>query len=343
MAEQGRGSLSLADLCTRRTTLYLDCDSGRVVLRGAQLVINETTRLQLVEIRRLVLIGRARVEPELLYQALRSGICVDWLDRFGKPVGLLLPLDQDAYACCASQGDFCRSEGAFQLAKSLILAKVDNCHEVMRRRAPHCRLCHATRERIAQADNAASLRGQEGAAAHEYFALWGELLPGFGWQGRKPHPAPDPVNMLLSTGYGLLRNRLASALRHAGLNPRQGFFHEARGRHTALASDLMEPLRALVDTRVLSLLRRHRLEPDAFATRGSRCVCASGETFAHILREFEEMFAKSHKFYVDPGDNDVLLERSLNDMLDDLAESFALHVHDGAGCLVPRLAPCHAV
>lgn len=332
--------MSLADLCARRTTLYLAGEAGRVVLRGAQIVINDTLRLQLAQIRRLVLIGRASVEAELLYQALRLGICVDWLDRFGKPVGLMLPLDQDVDCCCISQAAFCAGAGALTLAKNLILAKVDNCHEIVRRRAPHSSFGHATRAGIAQAESAASLRGHEGIAAREYFALWDKLVPGFGWQGRKPRPAPDPVNLLLSTGYGLLRNRLASALRHAGLNPRLGIFHAARGRHPALASDLMEPLRALVDGCVLGILRQHKLGPEAFALRGSRCVCAKSEAFALILREFEEMFAKSHKFYVDPADNGVILERSFNDLLDDMAESFAHHIHDGAGCLIPRLAPC---
>lgn len=340
---EAAASSGLAAFLARRTTLYLDCGSGEVALRGNQLLLGQDRRLALSQIRRIVLIGRANAACALLYECMKAGIAVDWLDWFGHPLGQLLPLGQAGHCCLASQDAFCASPAALALARQLILAKVDNCHEVLRRRWPGHPLQPGLRRRLAQAQNMASLRGHEGHAAREYFSAWPALLPGLAWEGRQARPAPDPANMLLSTGYGFLRNRLASALSHAGLNPRQGFFHEGRGRHQALASDLMEPLRALVDARVLTMLRRRELRPQAFQLRGGRCVCASRDAFGLILREFEEMFASCHKFYTDPQDNSVTVERSLNDLLDDLAESYALHVHDGQGCLVPRLAPCAAV
>lgn len=52
------------------------------------------------------------------------------------------------------------------------------------------------------------------------------------------------------------------------------------------------------------------------------------------------MFASIHAFHICHEDENLTLARSLNDLLDDLAESFARHIHDGEGCLVPRLKGC---
>lgn len=342
MAQAGKTPFEA--LLARKTTLYLDHASPRLAVAGNMLTRDGAEPLPLHTIRRLVLIGRANVDPAMIYALLRSGIALDWLDIHGRPVGLLTPAGGNMDCCVAFQAAFSRSPAALDLARKLILAKVDNCHEILRRRVPEYHILPEQRLAITHAENGESLRGYEGLAAREYFGAWQGILGEFHWQGRHPHPAPDPVNMLLSMGYGLLRNRLASALHHAGLDPRMGFFHERRGRHTALASDLMEPLRALVDTTVITMLRNHELRPDDFEIRAGKCILGRGrDIYGRLIREFEEMFAKVHKFHIDPGDNGVTVERSFNDILDDLAESFTIHVHDNGGCIIPRLAPCAVI
>lgn len=334
---------SLVRLLARKTTPYFDRRSGSFSLSGRKLILASGAELELENIRRVVLIGPVEIEAAALYNLSMLGIETEWLDSFGRPQAQLVSLKRSPDLFLKSQLAFGESEAAFQLARNLILAKVDNCHEILRRRLPETRLEPETRLQIATARTAAELRGLEGAAAKKYFSGWQGKLHGFEWHGRKPHPAPDPVNFLLSTGYGLLRNRLAAALRHAGLNPRLGFFHESRGSHLALASDLMEPLRALVDTCVLRLVRRQEVKPAAFRMRGYRCICGDSRTFVKILKAFEEMFDLFHNFYPCPEDNTICYSRSVNDMLDDLAESFAWHTHDSTGCLVPRLARCVTV
>ena len=52
---------------------------------------------------------------------------------------------------------------------------------------------------------------------------------------------------MLSFGYTLLYNHVSAALTTAGLDPRIGLMHRGRGRHHALASDLVEEMRWLVE------------------------------------------------------------------------------------------------
>lgn len=333
--------MRLADLAGAKTTIYLTGRSGKARISGASLVCGtgaEETACPLGRLRRLVLIGNPDVSLAVLRKCLGQGIAIDWLDRLGRTLGQWLGA-HTAYAPCIDWQMAWNKDAALSVAREYILAKLDNCHEAIRRRTQLGEEWHKRRSAIAASESAASLRGHEGIAARMYFASWQEMIRPFQWTGRHPRPAPDPVNMLLSFGYAQLRNRLASALAASGLDPRLGFFHETRGSHCALASDLMEPLRALVDTRVLAMIRLREISPADFRMRGEVCVCANSLAFAKILSNWEEMFAARHSFYLWPGSDDKE-ERSLNDMLDDMAECFAGCVREGREMIVPRLAPC---
>lgn len=120
-----------------------------------------------------------------------------------------------------------------------------------------------------------SLLGLEGRGAAVYFqALAASLPEEWGFAGRRRQPPPDPVNALLSFGYTLLHHHVATALTVKGLNPRIGLFHQGRGTHQALASDLQEELRFVVEALVWSLVRQRRLKAEDFApTSDGRYPC----------------------------------------------------------------------
>ncbi|MCA1298542.1 type II CRISPR-associated endonuclease Cas1 [Stappia indica] len=65
----------------------------------------------------------------------------------------------------------------------------------------------------------------------------------------------DGVNALLNYGYTVLRATVARAICAAGLHPTIGLHHSNRGNAFALADDLMEPYRPLVDRLVFNLSR----------------------------------------------------------------------------------------
>lgn len=62
------------------------------------------------------------------------------------------------------------------------------------------------------------------------------------------------ANALLNYGYAVIRATVARAVVAAGLHPTIGIFHANRGNAFALADDLIEPFRPLVDALVLSLI-----------------------------------------------------------------------------------------
>lgn len=72
-------------------------------------------------------------------------------------------------------------------------------------------------------------------------------------------------NALLNYGYTVLRAAAARAVVAAGLHPTIGLFHANRGNAFALADDIMEPFRPLVDCTVRRMVRDRGVEVDTMA------------------------------------------------------------------------------
>ena len=87
----------------------------------------------------------------------------------------------------------------------------------------------------------------EAQAARRYWRLL------FGREFTRDRQA-DGVNGLLNYGYTVLRAIVCRAICAAGLHPTFGIFHSNRANGFALADDLMEPYRPLVDHFVNALL-----------------------------------------------------------------------------------------
>lgn len=98
----------------------------------------------------------------------------------------------------------------------------------------------------------------EAQAARHY---WPRMM-GDGF--RRDTGAPG-VNALLNYGYTVLRAATARAVVAAGLHPSIGLHHSNRGNAFALADDLMEPFRPLVDCAARRLAAENGAEVDTVA------------------------------------------------------------------------------
>lgn len=97
------------------------------------------------------------------------------------------------------------------------------------------------------------------AQAARYY--WPRMM---GDEFRRDRTAPD-LNALLNYGYTVLRAATARAVVAAGLHPTIGLHHSNRGNAFALAEDLMEPFRPLVDCCVRGLAERNGAKVDTEA------------------------------------------------------------------------------
>lgn len=106
------------------------------------------------------------------------------------------------------------------------------------------------------------------AQAARYY--WPRLM---GEKFRRDRDAPD-VNALLNYGYTVLRASAARAVIAAGLHPTIGLHHTNRENAFALADDLMEPFRPLVDCVVRGLAARKGSDVDTEAKQALARIIA---------------------------------------------------------------------
>ena len=101
--------------------------------------------------------------------------------------------------------------------------------------------------RLAKTVRPADEGNHEAQASRIYFKLLFN-------KGFKRDPGnSDDANILLNYGYSLVRAACARALMGAGLHPAFGMHHHNQYNVFCLADDVMEPLRPLVDRRVVKL------------------------------------------------------------------------------------------
>lgn len=335
-----------------KQTLYLTHHCTKVSLNTSENALQiipdkkaaEIT-VSLDKIRRLVIVGRiGNVDSEVLYRLMVKHIPVDFQDVFGYPVGQLEATASEENYFISAQENFFHCCKALELAKRIVLAKIGNERELIRRKADLPKgTWRVLEDNVRYSSDFDKLRGAEGFASRQYFLLWGQLIEpyGFNWEGRMKHPSPDPVNYLLSFGYTQLRNRLSSALKANGLNPRLGFNHAIRGTHCALASDLMEQFRAFVDTTVLKMIRQYRVKPDDFSQNEKGLFYPKdNKIFSTVLHSFEDMFSNIYRIYW--GCNSVWnpVKRSLNDLIEDCAQNYALLLQNKDTVCTWRIVPC---
>jgi CRISPR-associated protein Cas1 len=247
----------------------------QIWLRAGNLVLHHEDKglhqeIPLRTVRQLTFVGPQRPSlPSLLAMA-EAGIPVLFCRSNGEPIAHLGGAQAD-WGLWAAQGAKAADPAArLSFARGLVQAKLANyaalvVEKALPRKERVARDIRMQESACKDANDVEALMGHEGAGAKAYFAaLKAELDPAWGFEKRVSHPAPDGINAMLSFGYSLLANHCATAIIAAGLNPAWPFFHSPQGNKLALAWDLQEEFRFLVDRMVLALLRRNEIRPSDF-------------------------------------------------------------------------------
>lgn len=96
----------------------------------------------------------------------------------------------------------------------------------------------------------------EGVAAQQYWRNF--PLPNHEIDGIKRERYGDYPNNFLNYGYAILRAATARALSGSGLLNTLGIHHKSKYNAFALADDIMEPFRPIVDEKVFDIMKRYQ-------------------------------------------------------------------------------------
>ncbi len=261
--------LSTLYATTPGTSLHLDGDALRLVhpqSAGRHL-------LPLSRIDHIVAWNGVDLTDDLLHRCAADGRSVTWVTRNGRFLGRISgPQSGNPMLRLAQFRAYEDSRRRLGLARALVAGKLHNYRQLLLRAARDAAAARQDRLRelaarhaealveLATAPSLTVVLGIEGQAARGYFRGLDILSPGVG-SGRTRRPALDPVNCLLSFGYGMLRVGVHGALEQVGLDPYLGYLHGVRSGKPALALDLMEEFRPLlVDRLVLTMFNRGQVK-----------------------------------------------------------------------------------
>ncbi len=274
----------MSTLLLDRAHLEVRCDGDALALYESG-VRRGSVPVHLLE--RCVIHGAGtRLDSGVLLRLAEAGVAtVLFSPRVGRRVATVLgPAHADAAVRLAQARRVLDAPWCLEWARQVVRAKLGRQRRAIARWAaarPDARKplfdanagVAAALAQTGAAPDAATLRGLEGAAARAHFgALAAVLPPALGFNGRNRRPPRDPANAALSLAYTLLHVQAVQACHAAGLDPLLGFYHRPAHGRESLASDLIEPLRPLVDLWVWERFRSRDLREDHFTTDRGACL-----------------------------------------------------------------------
>jgi len=320
---------------------------GATLIRVAQerLIVSSAggneTSIPLERIIELVVIGSPTIAGNATRSLLTQNTRTLLSDTSGRIIGHLSAEDSsESPEAVAAQVDCWRDERwRVGLSRLLISAKLHNyaaLADAEPGRATDTTTGPALRtlaDRALRVDSLEELLGVEGSGAARWYGRFAERLPEWFRFGRRVAPnADDPGNAMLNLAMTALHRQLVLSIRMAGLVPTMGLLHEPRPGHAALASDLQEPFRHLMDRAVIAAARH--LGPRDFtedrdgpyslkfsASAARRLVATVHETFAHTCVAAGKSDACTYRTHL------LLSARSLRRHLLDRSSLFEVFRH----------------
>jgi CRISPR-associated protein Cas1 len=273
------------------STLYLVQQNTKIRIRNRRLQVERDPEaggggeaevllsLPAGQVSQLVLFGNIGLTTPAIDLLLAQNAEVVFLSQYGEYRGELVssltphvPMRRAQYRCLENPSQ------ALALAQGFVSAKLQHQRALLQRHSREGRsdlvessLAHLARalDSIPHKTGLDSLRGLEGAATAAYFSAFRTFF-GAEWRftDRNRRPPADPVNVLLSFGYTLLAQAASGAVQTVGLDPYVGFLHEYVYNRPAMALDILEEFRPVVDGVVLWCCRSGQLSPDKDFTPG---------------------------------------------------------------------------
>jgi len=261
--------------------LYIDQHGCQLGIHQQQLVVRQTDKTEraypLSQIQRIIITAQVHFTGAALKALFKYKIVTLFCSQSGYLQGQL----KSGYAQGAQvlrrakQYEIMRHpEMALPLAKDLIYAKVHNQQRLLHEWSLGSKYnLPPLLVSIQKSTSLDVLRAYEGQAAIQFFAAIRTKLKysGFNFKARQRHPAPDPVNALLSFAYALLQGEITVLAESYGLDNYVGFLHQVDHGQPALILDLMEPFRPIADRLVVELLTKSYTPDDFIITQDKDC------------------------------------------------------------------------
>src|SRR5947209_19732519 len=255
-------------------------------------------RIPLIKVDEVVVLGEVTLTASAMHLLLERNIEITFLGHFGQFKGRLSPpFSKNAALRMAQYRSHMDMTKRCELARHFVIGKLSNQRQRLQRfnrthrdvevsqavkqltdligglatlsvHQPSRMKPLAGGDHRVEGTALETILGMEGAGSAAYFRCFGKLLSDprqWPFPGRVKRPPTDPVNSLLSFGYSLLTNKVASAVQLVGFDHFVGYLHSSFYGRPALALDLVEEFRpVIVDSVVLTMLNNRMFTVNDF-------------------------------------------------------------------------------
>lgn len=274
---EAAGEMGMSFLYLTEQGSVLRKSGDRLIVEAEQRVILD---LPYHKLEAVLIFGNVQITSAAVGEMLDKGVRLSFFTRYGRFIGAGVPASgKNVLLRVRQYQSYADSNRAIELARAIVSRKIANGMAMLEDIAgQNAGLLKPGWRQVfddaitacKDAPTIAMLDGIEGSAAHSYFEmLMRSNKSRFKWEGRRKHPAPDPLNALLSLTYTLLTHELAGLLDGVALDPYLGFLHQIDYGRPSLALDLVEAFRAAAADRLvlrlvnLSMLGEHDFHRDA--------------------------------------------------------------------------------
>ncbi len=290
--------------------LYIT-EQGAVLRKtGDRLLVEKDDKIlldvQCHKIETVLIFGNVQFTTQAVHELFEHGIELALLTMKGKLIGQLTPVMPKNIKLRMAQYDrYHEPEFLLSTSRAIVTGQLRNCFELIKRfgyyhknidLASEMKSLQNKLDSVGDYGDPQALLGLEGSAARIYFAAFSKMIQSASltFTERKKHPAPDPVNALLSFGYTLLFNEINSLLDAIGFDPYIGFYHKIEYGRPSLACDLIEEFRApVIDRFTLSLINNKTLGSDDFYHhRASGGMYLKRESLKTYLKKYEHFIQR---------------------------------------------------
>jgi len=300
--------------------LYVTEQGATLKKDGKRIVVEKSGEqllsVPLIHIDRVIVFGNVQLTGPVIAMLLEGNVDVAFLSVRGKLRGnLRASKSKNVFLRMAQYDRFKDSDFRIQVASQIIKAKISNQRQILlryQRSHPEVDFSETVERLGLAAEQVSSVYGQvsesshatlpmlskaiqilmgiEGQASSAYFSAFGKMLRGeLEFRGRQYRPSPDPINGLLSLGYSMLTNEIASILEAHSFDPLFGLLHGVRYGRKSLALDIVEEFRQpVIDRFTLRLLNLRIFKDSDFQRHSNGGVYLTEDVIKKYFAEYEQ-------------------------------------------------------
>jgi CRISPR-associated protein Cas1 len=301
-------------------TLYLT-EQGSIVRKESRRLIVSKNDVTIAEVSTIgldaiLIFGNIQLTPQAITLILEQGIDVSFLSIRGKFRGRLIsPESKNVFLRIAQYERYLDDNFQLDFAIAIVKAKITNGINLIKRYAKNYPNLDFSKElselyiaieKLENMSSVPSIRGVEGYSSSIYFCAFRKMLrEGFEFLGRDKRPPPDPINALLSLGYTLITNEIASILFALGFDLYIGYYHGINYGRPSLALDMVEEFRhSIIDSFILYLVNKRIVSPDDFE-EDEEGIFLKPQTLKEFLKAYDKRMTDSSIKFSDSRQADI--------------------------------------